>query len=218
MPPAARFRPERGIEFDVKLIPARSFVFVEEKHFTEPVRRKTVIVNNTTIVNKTVNITNIKVVNKTVMDEGPSAQSIERATGRRAPVVKAMDLRKEQESRVLFKRREAPEQPKAAGLGRPEKPEPVRKVERPEPVRTEPGKKVEGAGGAAGAAAGGGRDPRDERDGGEEGDGCEEGVAGEAGFAAGESEGGGDECGGGEGGEAVGRDPGRQGPRLTTRW
>lgn len=150
MPPAARFRPERGIEFDVKLIPARSFVFVEEKHFTEPVRRKTVIVNNTTIVNKTVNITNIKVVNKTVMDEGPSAQSIERATGRRAPVVKAMDLRKEQESRVLFKRREAPEQPKAAGLGRPEKPEPVRKVERPEPVRTEPGKKVEGPAGRQG--------------------------------------------------------------------
>src|ERR1051326_5261647 len=50
------------VEVDVKLIPPRAFVFIEEKRFLEPVRPASVVVNNTTIINKTVNITNIKIV------------------------------------------------------------------------------------------------------------------------------------------------------------
>jgi hypothetical protein len=65
----------------------RAYVFVEHRRMLEPVRHKTVIVNNTTIINKTVNITNVKVVDQTVINEGPRPENIERASGRKVQAV-----------------------------------------------------------------------------------------------------------------------------------
>ena len=57
LPPGASFGPEGYIVVRERELPPRAFVFVEVGHFSEPVHRRAVIVNNVTIVNKTVNIT-----------------------------------------------------------------------------------------------------------------------------------------------------------------
>jgi hypothetical protein len=140
LPPEAEFHEGSGIEFDVNLIPARSYCFVPEQHFTEPVRPATVIVNNITIVNKTVNITNIRVVNKTIINEGPAPQRIEQATGHTVPVTRSAELRQRLETRVSIKPK-----PAAARVERPEeKPKPaVTKVEEPKPAVTKVERPVE---------------------------------------------------------------------------
>ncbi len=99
--PSVRIVREAPVEVDVRLIPPRAFVFVEEKRFLEPVRPTTVVVNNTTIINKTVNITNIKVVNNTVINEGPRTQVIEQATGRTVQPVPIHELRRKTEAAVV---------------------------------------------------------------------------------------------------------------------
>jgi hypothetical protein len=156
LPPAAVYREDVGIRFDVNLIPARSYCFVPEQHFTEPVRPTTVIVNNITIVNKTVNITNIRVVNKTIINEGPATQRIEQATGKPVRAVRAVELRQQVETRVAVKpkpveRQKVGEHPEnhAGTPGNPpgEKPRPVEKpvvvehregeVKEPKPVTHE---------------------------------------------------------------------------------
>jgi hypothetical protein len=88
-------RLERGarVEVDVNAIAPRSYVFVEERHFTEAHRPATVIINNTQIVNQTVIINNTTVVNRTVVNAGPAVADIERSTGRAVPVAAGKDLR-----------------------------------------------------------------------------------------------------------------------------
>lgn len=87
---------------------SRAFVFVEHRQMLEPVRPKTVIVNNTTIINKTVNITNVKIVNKTVINEGPRTEVIERASGRKIQAVAARDFRHREETTVAARERNIP--------------------------------------------------------------------------------------------------------------
>ena len=96
------------IEVDVKLINPRAFVFVEEKRFLEPVRPRTVIVHNTTIINQTVNITNVKVVNNTVINEGPRTQIIEQASGRKVQSMPVHELRHREEAVVIAARPNPP--------------------------------------------------------------------------------------------------------------
>ena len=79
----------------------RSYVFVRDRRFLDPVRPTTVVVNNTTIINKTVNITNIKVVNNTVINEGPRTTIIEKASGKKVQAVQARELRHQQEATAL---------------------------------------------------------------------------------------------------------------------
>jgi hypothetical protein len=93
------------IQVNVGLIAPRAFVFVEERHFMQPVRPTTVVVNNTTIINKTVNITNIKVVNNTVINEGPRTTIIERASGQKIQSVPVHELRRQQEAPVVARQR-----------------------------------------------------------------------------------------------------------------
>jgi hypothetical protein len=99
LPPSARIERSGVIEVNTRAIPERSYVFVEERRFLEPVR-PTTVVNNTTIINKTVNITNVKVVNNTVINEGPRTQEIEQASGRKLRPVPARDLRRKMEAPV----------------------------------------------------------------------------------------------------------------------
>jgi hypothetical protein len=100
-------------------------VFVEPRHFLEPVRPATVVVNNTTIINNTVNITNVKVVNNTVINEGPRTTIIEQASGEKVQSVPVHELRRKQEAQVVARQRiaapieAAPRQPQAVSTPEP---------------------------------------------------------------------------------------------------
>jgi hypothetical protein len=87
---------------------SRAFVFVEHRRMLEPIRPKTVVVNNTTIINQTVNITNVKVGNKTVMNEGPRPELIERESGRKVPAVPVREFRRREEASVIARQRNIP--------------------------------------------------------------------------------------------------------------
>ena len=77
----------------VTVILPQAYVFVEERHFMEPVSRSTVVVNNTTIINKT------------VINEGPATTVIEKASGRKVEAVPVQELRHKQEATVVSKQR-----------------------------------------------------------------------------------------------------------------
>jgi hypothetical protein len=75
----------------VVVISPRAYVFVEERHFMEPVRRSTVVVNSTTIINKT------------VIHEAPATAAIEKASGRKVQAVPVQELRHKTEAPVVAK-------------------------------------------------------------------------------------------------------------------
>ena len=93
------------MEIDTRVISPRAFVFVEERRFHEPVRRSTVVVHNTTIINQTVNITNTKIVNNTVINGGPATSVMERASGTRLQPVPARELRHKEETAAVARPR-----------------------------------------------------------------------------------------------------------------
>jgi hypothetical protein len=101
--PSARIR---GSDLEAPAGPdrERGLVFVEERHFLEPVRPATVVVNNTTIINQTVNITSVHVVNNTIINEGPRTTVIEKASGRPIEAVPVRELRRKQEAPVVAAR------------------------------------------------------------------------------------------------------------------
>ena len=78
---------------DVRVISPQAYVFVEERHFMEPVNRSTVIVNNTTIINQT------------VINEAPATAVIEKASGRKVQAVPVQELRRKTEAAVVAKQR-----------------------------------------------------------------------------------------------------------------
>jgi len=78
---------------DVRVISPRAYVFVEERHFMEPVRSSTVIANNTTIINRT------------VINEGPATTVIEKASGRKIQAVPVQELRHKEEAAVVAQQR-----------------------------------------------------------------------------------------------------------------
>ncbi|MGA3285642.1 MAG: DUF6600 domain-containing protein [Verrucomicrobiota bacterium] len=78
---------------DVRVISPRAYVFVEERHFIEPVSRATVVVNNTTIINKT------------VINEAPATAAIEKSSGRKIQAVPVQELRHKTEAAVVSKQR-----------------------------------------------------------------------------------------------------------------
>ena len=81
----------------MKVISPRAFVFVEERRFLEPIRPKTVVVNNTTIINKT------------VINEGPRTEVIEKVTGHKIQPVQVRELRHKEEAAVVVKHEAKPE-------------------------------------------------------------------------------------------------------------
>ena len=86
LPPGASFGPEGYVVVRERELPPRAFVFVEVGHFSEPVHRRAVIVNNVTIVNKTVNITKITRVNNVVVNNGPKVEAIQKVNTRQLTV------------------------------------------------------------------------------------------------------------------------------------
>jgi hypothetical protein len=92
------------VGFNQSRIPQRGFVFVEQRRFLEPIRPTSVVANNTTIINKTTLITNTRVVNKTVINGGPAAAVVEKASGRKVQPVQVQELRHKQEAVVAKQR------------------------------------------------------------------------------------------------------------------
>ena len=73
----------------VAIISPKAYVFVEERHFMEPVRRSTVVVVNTTIINKT------------IIHEAPVTATIEKVTGQKVQAVKVQEVRRSEEAPVV---------------------------------------------------------------------------------------------------------------------
>ena len=78
----------------VTVILPQAYVFVEQRHFMEPVSRSTVVVNNTTIINQTV-----------INNQGPATAAIEKASGRKIQAVPVQQLRQKTEATVVAKQR-----------------------------------------------------------------------------------------------------------------
>jgi len=125
---------------------SRAFVFVEHRRMLEPVRPKTVVVNNTTIINETVNITNVKVVNKTVINEGPRLDVIERESGRKVQAVPVHEFRRREEAAVAARERNIPTaSARKTQLPSPTEPRPAQKKTVPAPVARQAEKPAEPA-------------------------------------------------------------------------
>jgi hypothetical protein len=77
----------------VRIISPQAYVFVEERHFMEPIRSSTVVVNNTTIINKT------------VINEAPATAVVEKASGRKVQALPVQELRHREEAAVVAKQR-----------------------------------------------------------------------------------------------------------------
>ena len=78
---------------NVRVISPRAYVFVEERHFMEPIRRSRVAVNNTTIINNT------------VIHEAPATAVIEKASGQKVQALPVQELRHKEEAAVVTKQR-----------------------------------------------------------------------------------------------------------------
>ncbi|HEV2436402.1 MAG TPA: DUF6600 domain-containing protein [Verrucomicrobiae bacterium] len=77
----------------VRVISPRAYVFVEERHFMDPVRSSTAIAYNTTIINKT------------VINEAPAPAAIEKASGRKFQAVPVREMRQKEEAPVVARQR-----------------------------------------------------------------------------------------------------------------
>ena len=95
------------MQMNAGVISPRAYVFVDERHFLEPVHRSALAPNNPDLIRKTVNITNVRIVNKTVINEGPRAENITPAGGRPIQPLPARDLRRKAEAGVLARPRTA---------------------------------------------------------------------------------------------------------------
>jgi hypothetical protein len=73
---------------DVRVEPSRSYVFVEERHFMDPVRHASIIIDNPAIINRAMNT------------RGPESGAIEKASGRKFQTVPVRDLRRTEEAPV----------------------------------------------------------------------------------------------------------------------
>jgi Family of unknown function (DUF6600) len=77
----------------VRVTSPRAYVFVEERHFLEPVRRSTVVVDNTTIIRKT------------VINKAPAPAVIEKASGRKVQALPVQELRHKEEAAFVARQR-----------------------------------------------------------------------------------------------------------------
>src|SRR5262249_12000084 len=87
---------------------SHAFVFVERRRMLEPLRPRTVGVNNTQVINKTVNITKVNVVTKTVINEGPRVDVIERESRRKVQTIPAREFRHREEATAIARERNIP--------------------------------------------------------------------------------------------------------------
>lgn len=125
LPPGCDFGPQRTVIYAEQVVYApNTFVFVERRHFCEPIRPSILIVNQT-IVNKTINITKIQKVNQVVINQGPRVDDIQRVTKRGVPSAQIKDLRADGSSwqrRDTPASQERPSQSRAEQVAQPQSP------------------------------------------------------------------------------------------------
>jgi len=132
LPPACDFGPTGAFIIREAYIPPSFFVFVHVNRFCEPVRPRTVIINNTTIINKTVNITKITRVNNVVVNHGPKIEVVEKVSTRKFTEAPKVEPRFESGPRsvrptpriirpqpTVVAKQSEPEQPKPAQVKSP---------------------------------------------------------------------------------------------------
>jgi uncharacterized protein DUF6600 len=108
LPPGAVFGGNG--EFAIGVIPNDWFVFVGERHFAEPINRRSVIVNNVTIINRTTINTRITRVNNRVVNEGPRVQDLQKINHTRIQTANVQALRQHEKAPPIT-HRAAPQQP-----------------------------------------------------------------------------------------------------------
>jgi len=108
LPPGAVF----GVngELAIGVIPNDRFVFVGERHFGERIDRRSVIVNNVTIINRTTINTRITKVNNRVVNEGPRVQDLQKINHARIQTANVQALRQRERVPPAV-HRTAPQQP-----------------------------------------------------------------------------------------------------------
>ena len=99
-PLSSQARP--GFNVRVGLFPS-IYVFVDERHFSGPIRPSTIIVNNTTIINKTVIINDTHITDNITVNSGPRVATIEKATGQTIKPVPVRQVRVAEEARSAVK-------------------------------------------------------------------------------------------------------------------
>jgi hypothetical protein len=93
LPPGCDFGPQgTTIYADQVIYAPNTFVFVDRRHFCEPIRPSVVIVNQT-IENKTINITRIQRINQVVINHGPRVDGLQQVTKHVMPYAQIHDLR-----------------------------------------------------------------------------------------------------------------------------
>jgi hypothetical protein len=108
LPPGADFGPRGELAFGT--IPNSAFVFVGERHFGEHIDRRSVIVNNTTIINRTTVNTRITKVNNRVVNEGPRVQDLQKINHVRIQTANVATLRQHEKAPSIAHRAN-PQQP-----------------------------------------------------------------------------------------------------------
>jgi hypothetical protein len=77
----------------VSVLSPQAYVFVEERHFLDPVSRSTVVANSATIIKRA------------VINKGPATAAIAKASGRKVQAVPVQELRHKAEAAVVAKQR-----------------------------------------------------------------------------------------------------------------
>ncbi|HTS19686.1 MAG TPA: DUF6600 domain-containing protein [Verrucomicrobiae bacterium] len=83
LPPGAVFGPGGEIVYRNGPPPDRFFMFIDIGHFSDPISRGRVIINNTAVINKTVNINGVTRVNNVVVNRGLKYDDIQRVNARK---------------------------------------------------------------------------------------------------------------------------------------
>ncbi len=136
LPPSCDFGPQGTTIYAEQVVYApNTFVFVERRHFCEPIRPSVLIVNQT-IVNQTVNVTKIQRVNQLVVNHGPRVDEIQRVA-KRVPFAQTKDLRTDRWSsrrRDVPAPRERVDWPRDERVVKPQPQSPKRDFDREIPV------------------------------------------------------------------------------------
>jgi hypothetical protein len=108
LPPGAVFAGNG--ELVIGVVPNDWFVFVGERHFGERIDRRSVIINNTTIINRTTINTKIRRENNRVIAEGPRVQDLQKVNHTRIQTGNVQALRQHEKAPPIT-HRAAPQQP-----------------------------------------------------------------------------------------------------------
>ena len=124
------------------------FVFVESHRFHEPIRPRTVIVNNTTVINRTAVINNMRSETRTfaeggprkvMVNEGPGAAAIERASNRKVAKVSINEASRQTPVPATVARKSA--ETRARDGSEPKGKDPIQPPSQPVKPGAEPGRR-----------------------------------------------------------------------------